>query len=206
MPDIEYFYSAHSAFAYLGAKRLSEVAAATNSRVVHKPIDLNLVLGAVHPNGFRGRSQAHLDYYFGREIERWAEYRNLPVKGGIPANHRNDTTLANTMLIASAELGNDVDGLAFAVMQAHWNEHADLADRATLAGLATSVGQAPDALFELAETAATKAIYAANTAEAIERSVFGSPTYFVADDMFYGQDHLDFVERAIDQPFARKWS
>jgi len=206
MPDIEYFYSAHSAFAYLGAKRLSEIAAASGQRVIHKPIDLNLVLAAVHPNGFRGRSKAHLSYYFGREIERWAEYRELPVKGGTPANHRNDTTLANTMLIASAALGQDVDSLAFVVMQAHWGNHADLADRATLAALATSVGQAPDTLFDLAETSKTKATYEANTAEAIERSVFGSPTYFVDGDMFYGQDHLEFVERAISQPFARRWS
>lgn len=206
MPDIEYFYSAHSAFAYLGAKRLSEIAAETKSRIIHRPIDLNLVLAAAHPNGFRGRSKAHLGYYFGREIERWAEYRKLPVRGGTPANHRNDTTLANTMLIASATLGQDVDSLAFAVMQAHWNDHADLADRATLAALATTVGQAPDELFDLAETAKTKTIFEANTAEAIERSVFGSPTYFVGGDMFYGQDHLEFVERAISQPFARKWS
>lgn len=206
MPDIEYFYSAHSAFAYLGAKRLSEIATATGRRIAHKPIDLNLVLAAAHPNGFRDRSKAHVNYYFGREIERWAEHRKLPVKGGIPANHRNDTTLANTMLIACAELGQDVDGLAFAMMQGHWRDHADLADRATLAAIASSVGQSPDPLFDLAETAKTKATYKANTAEAIERSVFGSPTYFVDGDMFYGQDHLELVERAISQPFAKNWS
>ena len=206
MPDIEYFYSAHSAFAYLGARRLSEIATATQRRIIHRPIDLNLVLAPTHPNGFRDRSKAHLNYYFGREIERWAEYRKLAVKGGIPTNHRNDTTLANTMLIACATLGQDVDSLAFAVMQAHWNDHADLADRATLAAIITSVGLAPDMLFELAGTAKTKATYEANTAEAVERSVFGSPTYFVDGDMFYGQDHLELVERASSQPFARRWS
>ena len=206
MPDIEYFYSAHSAFAYLGAKRLGEISAATQARILHKPIDLNQVLAAAHPDGFRGRSKAHMSYYFGREIERWAEHRDLPVRGGIPANHRNDTTLANTMLIASAKLGQDVGSLAFAMMQAHWAEHADLADRATLAALATSVAQTPEELFDLAHTTEIKAAYAANTAEAIERSVFGSPTYFVSGDMFYGQDHLEFVERAVSQPFARKWS
>lgn len=206
MPDIEYFYSAHSAFAYLGSKRLSEIATTTGQRVVHKPIDLNLVLKAVNPKGFRGRSAAHLGYYFGREIERWAEYRNLPVKGGTPANHFNDTTLANTMLIASANLGQDVDNLSFAMLQAHWRDHADLADRVTLSALANAVDQDPDALFELAEAAQTLATYEANTAEAIERSVFGSPSYFVAGDMFYGQDRLEHVERAIQQPFARNWS
>ncbi len=89
------------------------------------------------------------------------------------------------------------------MMQAHRAEHADLADRAALAALATSVGQAPEELFDLAYTTEMKSVYAA---EAIERSVFGSPTYFVSCDMFYGQDHLDFFEYALSQPFARKCS
>jgi 2-hydroxychromene-2-carboxylate isomerase len=46
---------------------------------------------------------------------------------------------------------------------------------------------------------------ASNTEEAINRSVFGSPTYFVDGDMFYGQDHLEIVERALQQPFAGRW-
>ena len=47
--------------------------------------------------------------------------------------------------------------------------------------------------------------YEANTAEAVERSVFGSPTYFVDDDMFYGQDRLHMVERALKQPYKTTW-
>ena len=41
--------------------------------------------------------------------------------------------------------------------------------------------------------------------QAIDRSVFGSPTYFVDGDMFYGQDHLEMVERALERPFAGAW-
>jgi 2-hydroxychromene-2-carboxylate isomerase len=47
--------------------------------------------------------------------------------------------------------------------------------------------------------------YQANTDEAIRRSVFGSPTYFVDGDMFYGQDRLEMVERALAKPYARSW-
>ena len=57
-----------------------------------------------------------------------------------------------------------------------------------------------------ANSDAAQATLAANTAEAIERSVFGSPTYFIDGDMFYGQDRLEQVERAISQPFAKVWS
>jgi 2-hydroxychromene-2-carboxylate isomerase len=41
--------------------------------------------------------------------------------------------------------------------------------------------------------------------EAIARGVFGSPTYVVDGDMFYGQDRLELVERALERPFARTW-
>jgi 2-hydroxychromene-2-carboxylate isomerase len=47
-------------------------------------------------------------------------------------------------------------------------------------------------------------IYADNTKEAIEKSVFGSPTYFVDGDMFYGQDRLELVERALLKPFNNR--
>jgi 2-hydroxychromene-2-carboxylate isomerase len=49
------------------------------------------------------------------------------------------------------------------------------------------------------------AVHDKNTAEAIERSVFGSPTYFVDGDMFYGQDHLELVAHACQAPFGGKW-
>jgi 2-hydroxychromene-2-carboxylate isomerase len=53
----------------------------------------------------------------------------------------------------------------------------------------------------LTNVAATSAPVSANTAEAIARGIFGSPTYFVRGDMFYGQDRLEMLERAISRPF-----
>jgi 2-hydroxychromene-2-carboxylate isomerase len=60
-------------------------------------------------------------------------------------------------------------------------------------------------LLDLALSPEVKTIYRANTDEAIRRSVFGSPTYFVDGDMFYGQDRLDMVERALRKPYAGAW-
>ncbi len=205
MSEIEYFYSAHSVFAYIGSSRLAEIAAAAGRRIVHKPVYLNGVVSAVSPGGFRARSKAHNTYYFAREIERWAEYRNVPIKHGFNANHFHDTSLVNAMLIAGAADGGNVDGLAHAFLEAHWLQHADLADESVLRDVATSAGFDAPSLLEAARAPEVKAVYEANTAEAIERSVFGSPTYFVDGDMFYGQDRLDQVERALQQPFAKQW-
>ena len=61
------------------------------------------------------------------------------------------------------------------------------------------------ALADAATTPQVREAYEASTAEAIARSVFGSPTYFVNGDMFYGQDHLELVARALERPFAGDW-
>jgi 2-hydroxychromene-2-carboxylate isomerase len=202
---IEYFYSAHSAFAYLGSVRLMDIAKATGRQLFHKPMNLGEVVATAYPEGFRTRSAAHRAYYFGREIERWAEHRNVPFKGGVPANHGNDITLANSILIAGLLQEENVDQLAHAFMQAHWENHADLSDKQTLVSLIEGAGFDPASLIEAAKGTDVKEAYKSNTAEAIERSVFGSPTYFIDGDMFYGQDHLELVERALQKPFAKTW-
>jgi 2-hydroxychromene-2-carboxylate isomerase len=131
--------------------------------------------------------------------------RNVPFKGGVPANHGNDITLANSILIAGLLQEENVDQLAHAFMQAHWENHADLSDKQTLVSLIEGAGFDPASLIEAAKGTDVKEAYKSNTAEAIERSVFGSPTYFIDGDMFYGQDHLELVERALQKPFAKTW-
>ncbi len=205
MPDIEYFYAAHSGFAYLGSAKLMAVAAASGRRLVHRPVDLNSVIAAARGPTFRQRTKAHRDYFFGREIERWSELRDAPVIGYRPTYHDNDIALANCVLIAGIVQGTNIDHLAHAFLEAHWRNDADLADPATLADLAVSIGIDPEPLLLGATSQDVRTIYEKNTKEAIERSVFGSPTYFVDGDMFYGQDRLEMIEQALEKPFAGQW-
>jgi 2-hydroxychromene-2-carboxylate isomerase len=191
MADIEYFYAAHSAYAYLGSARFMEIAHAAGRTIVHKPYDLRRAIEAVGSRPFGQRSPAHIAYYFGREIERWSQERNAPIATTRPTHHANDITLPNCLLIAAQDRADTIDSLAHALLEAHWRDDADLADPATLQRLADDAGFDGAALLAAAETPAVKAIYAANTDEAIARSVFGSPTYFVDGDMFYGPDRLD---------------
>lgn len=205
MPDIEYFYAAHSGFAYLGSARLMAIAARSGRRIVHRPIDLNRIIAAARGPTFRERTKAHRDYFFGREIERWAELRGAPVIDHRPTHHDNDITLANCVLIAGIALDIGIDHLAHAFLEAHWRDDADLADAATLTNLAVSVGIDPEPLLLEAGSDEVRKIYENNTSEGIARSVFGSPTYFVDGDMFYGQDRLAMIERALEKPFAGQW-
>lgn len=202
MPEIEYFYSAHSAYAYLGSARFMAIAKAAGRTITHRPNDLRRLVPASGSTPFSERSKGHYAYYFRREIDRWAEERNAPVIVGRPTHHDKDMTLCNGMLIAGLVQDKNIDQLAHVMLESHWRDDSDLADRDTLVALARQVEMDPEPLLVAALSEEVQAIYEANTVEAIERSVFGSPAYFVDGDMFYGQDRLEMVERALRQPYA----
>lgn len=202
MKEIEYFYDCHSVFAYLGARRLAEIAAENNARVIHRPFDLNPVMDAAGSTPFTARSKTHNAYFFGREITRWAEYRDLPWIRRRPTHHDNPLALGNGAIIAAQNAGWNTDSLSRALLAAHWQDDADLADVETVRNIVTGLGMDANALIEAALAPETHSEHAANTSQAIARHVIGSPTYFIEGDMFYGQDRLELVARALDTPFA----
>ena len=202
MPVIEYVYSAHSAFAYLGAAKLAAICAAHDVTLIHKPILLSPVVEAQGSLSFAQRTQAHVDYFFGREIERWAEYRDVPVISFRPTYHDADYSLASGMIIALGDRGAAVDRMAHAILEAHWRGDADLSSPATLASISTALGHDAQTLIARAASTACQDVLRANSDWARDRNVFGSPTYIVDGDAFYGQDRLELVERALQKPFA----
>jgi 2-hydroxychromene-2-carboxylate isomerase len=204
MKTIEYFYSAHSAYAYIGSKLLMEIAKNGGRRIDHRPMDLRVVVAATGPGPHNSRTPERRSYFSGREIERWAEARDAEILSW-PTFHDNEIALSNGMLIAGLLQGLDIDALAHRLLEGHWRDDADLADAATLERLGLEAGIDPAPLLDAARSPEVIAVYNANTDEAIRRSVFGSPTYFVDGDMFYGQDHLELVARALNTPFKGKW-
>lgn len=200
--DIEYFYSTHSIYAYLGSRRLLDLSEATGRFIVHKPIDLDLVVSAAGAKPFLNRSKNHLSYYFRREIDRWAEERDVLILKGYPKHHFKDMKLANCFVIAAIMKGYNVNQLSHSMLKEHWLNDADLTDESILAVIANRVGLDAESLLELAFSQDIISTYSANSEEAITRSVFGSPTYFVDGDMFYGQDRLEMVERALKKPYS----
>ena len=184
MAIIEYFYATHSVYAYLGASTFSTITSSSDHIIIHKPYNLPEAIKGIGSTNIGDRTEAHLDYFFRREIERWSEYREVPIKTFLPTHHFNSLVPSSAMIIAGIELGLEIDTLAHAMMKFHWLYDADLADKETLKII-------KDVL---------KA-FKANTIEAIDRSIFGSPTYIVDGDMFYGQDRLELVERALTKPF-----
>ncbi|UUX48575.1 2-hydroxychromene-2-carboxylate isomerase [Nisaea acidiphila] len=205
MTTIEYFYAAYSGYAYIGSALFREIAAEAGATVVHRPFQLRTLVAA-RGNAERVLDPVYRNYAFRREIERWAEYRAVRTLGHGPTHHQKSYETANRMLIAAGETGSGTDDLAHAFLEAHWADDADLSDTGTLTALADAVGLDGAALLRAAATPDVGARHEENTEEAIRRGFFGSPTYVVDGDPFYGQDRLELVARALERPFADKWA
>lgn len=197
---MEYFYSTRSVFAYLGAARIVALAARSGRRLVHRPIDLSRLLQGIGGMPFDRRSEPQRRYFFGREIERWGEYLGLPVIVD-PKHHFGDRHLPSGFVIAAHRFGDDADRLHLAVLSALWRDDRDIASAEVLAELARNEDIDPRPLLAAALTPEIQAEFARNTDDAIAKGVLGSPTYIVDGDMFYGQDRLTMVERALERPF-----
>lgn len=200
-PFIEYIYAAHSAFAYLGSSRLKAIAEASGRTILHRPVNLRKVVAATGNKPSAQRTPEHRKYYFGREIARWSQYREAPVIGRTPTRHANGIERSNCTIIAAMEAGHNVNALAHTLLEAHWRDDVDLDDSPTLERLTNDLGLDGKTLVAASHAPEVLALYNQYTENAIERSVFGSPTYVVDGDMFYGQDHLEMVERALHTPF-----
>jgi 2-hydroxychromene-2-carboxylate isomerase len=84
-----------------------------------------------------------------------------------------------------------------ALFRAAWAQQKNLGDPAVLRDVIAKAGLDPEPLLAAAESEALKQRLKANTDEAVTRGAFGAPTFFVGDEMFFGNDRLDFVEEAL---------
>ena len=200
--SLTYFYSAHSAYAYIGHQAFVKLAGEAGRSIIHKPFNLMKCLNNIGYQPLEERTEKTLNYQFSRQRDRWAEFRGVQIPKVTPSSHNNGAEIADLVLLAASDTGIDVTYLSYVFMQNHWINNLDLSDETAVH--ATLLGQGLDAigLIEKANLEETKNLYEQNTAEAIELSVFGSPTYFVDTDMFYGQDNLQLVERALKNSFG----
>ncbi len=197
---IDCCYSTRSIYAYFGAERIVALARKAGRRRVHKPIDLSRVVPASGSLAFEQRPSSHKRFFFGREIERWSEFLDIPVLTD-PVHHFGDRSLSSGFVIAAQQHGADVATLHIAILRALWQDDRDLADPQVLEQIARVAGLDPAPLLAAASSREVLDTFAQNSAKAVAHGVFGSPTCIVDGDMFYGQDRLMMVERALQQPF-----
>jgi 2-hydroxychromene-2-carboxylate isomerase len=182
---IELYYDVVCPYAYLASTRVEAVAARAGARVEWKPILLGGLLKALWPAGepFSNASKARIALL---DILRWAEHWGVELR--FPPGHPRRTLDAMRLLVAAGERRRD---LSHALYRAYWVEGRDVADRSVLRAIAGD-----DLCARIDDPGVKEALRAATDA-ALARGVFGVPTFFVEDQLFFGQDRLEFVEKAL---------
>jgi len=194
------YYALSSPWTYLGWARFREIAERTGASVDHRPIKVHEVFAASGGLPLAQRPKQRQAYRL-QELRRWRDHLGLPLNLQ-PRHFPVDDQLAARVVIAHGQRGGDVSRLGEAMMRAVWVEERDIADPATLGAIAAEQGADGDALLAAARAPEVEAHYEVNTHAAIEQGVFGVPTFVIGDELFWGQDRLDFVERALRQGLA----
>ncbi|MCR9254567.1 MAG: 2-hydroxychromene-2-carboxylate isomerase [Alphaproteobacteria bacterium] len=204
---VDYYYSTRSSFTYLGAARLNALAAEHGFTLNHRPIILSITMPPIGGRPF-GERPPMLQNYATLDLMRWADHLGIPVQRE-PVFHDGPVELPSGIVIAgqrAARRGEegDVDRLSLLVLKALWGDDRDIADPTVISALCTEAGYGdPDALISEALSDGVQAELARNCREAVIRGVIGAPTYFIANEPFYGQDRLDFVARAMARETQR---
>lgn len=192
---VDVYYSLASPWTYLGWRRFRDIVARTGAEATYKPVSLARVFPVSGGLPLPKRAPQRQAYRM-MELKRWSAHLGIPINFE-PRHFPVDEGLAARMVIAHRQRGGDPAPLSGAILAAVWAEERDIADPATLRAIAAAEGLDGAALLAAAEDEAARAAYAADTEEAIERGVFGAPTFIVDGELFWGQDRLDFVERAL---------
>ncbi len=198
MREIDYFLSLNSPWTHLGAARFAALAARHQVRVRVFPVDFGVIFAATGGLPLPRRSPQRQAYRL-QELARWRDHLGLPIQIHPPHFPANET-LAAQAVIALRESGEGEKALALAhhVLKALWEEGRDTADPATLAALADAAGADGAALIKRAEEPGWAALRARDTEAAIARGVFGAPSYVLGEEIFWGQDRLDFLARRLE--------
>lgn len=193
---IDYFLSPVSPWTHLGHARIRQIAARAGARLVPKAVDFGKVFSVSGGVPLKQRAPQRQAYRL-QELERWRSFLGIPIHIH-PKYFPVDATLATRLIVAAAPAGTEKQlDLSGALLEACWEDERDLADRATVAAVAEGCGLDGQALVRIADDPATIAAADLLTQEAVDRQVFGAPTYVIGDQLYWGQDRLDFVARHL---------
>lgn len=192
---IDYFYSHISPWAFLGHDVFVAMAKRHGAKVNFRPVHLGQVFPETGGLPLAKRHPARQAYRF-LELQRWREKRDLPLTLQ-PAHFPTDPTLADCAAIALIARGGNVADYSHRAFRACWVLDRDLADEHVVAGILDDIGENSSELLSEAKSEATKATYAADAAAAIAAGVYGSPSYVLNSEVFFGQDRLDLLDDAL---------
>ena len=206
MRSVDFYFDFSSTNSYFAAFMLPEICARIDARVNWIPThSAALFRGTGFDTMVMTPRKAR---YLWRDHERYAELTGLPFKK--PSRFPIKTSSALRAVLAAGQTAQADDGgasrehaqrtISQAIMRAYWERDEDISRHEVLASIASSAGFDGARLIEAADAKSARDELAALTEAAVARGVFGAPTFFVGDEMFWGKDRLDFVERWLNRP------
>lgn len=194
---VEYFMTPVSPFTYLGHARLREICARHQADIQLRVMDLGKVFPVSGGLPLKDRPAQRRAYRM-MELKRWRDFLDVPLTlepkfFPVPAEPAATLTLAvleRHGVSAALDVAGDCG-------RAVWADEQNIADPDVLSAILTARQLDAGDLLEYARSAEAAARYVQHSQEAIARNVFGSPTYIYRDELFWGQDRLDFLDRAL---------
>ena len=191
---IDYYFSPMSPWSYLGHARLAEIAGRHGATIKPKPVDYGRIFPLSGGLPVAKRAVQRQAYRL-VELERWRKHLGVPMNIE-PEYFPYDSKLAALTIIAAGQDGTSMR-LAAAFFRGCWLEEKNMADETQLAAAIRDAGLDSARLLGQAKAPETAAQFEAFTDEAIARQIFGAPTYVYNGELFWGQDRLEFLDRAL---------
>ena len=193
---IEYFYSLASPFSFLGSEKFQAIAKKYSAEIVEKPCDLvggifSKTGGVPVPPRSTQRQKYRLD-----ELKRWSEFLNIKINFKPKFFPPKDPHMPAKYTIAANLLGVKIF-FGHELLKKLWIEEKDISDEKNIQLISEQFKTDFTKLSSLANSEKVLKIYTDNTEEAIQKGVFGAPTYVFNNELFWGQDRLEFLDRAL---------
>jgi 2-hydroxychromene-2-carboxylate isomerase len=194
MKTFEFWFDFGSPAAYLAFTQISKMETDTGAEAVYRPMLLGGVFQATE-----NRSPASV-VAKGKYI--FVDFARFATRYGVPLKH-NPHFPINTLLLMRGAMGmqhQQTDrfwAYCDAMFRAIWVDAQNMNDPAVVGSVLMQAGFDPQQLLALANEPSTKEALKSATQEAVSRGVFGAPTFFVGEQMFWGQDRIDFVKEAL---------
>jgi 2-hydroxychromene-2-carboxylate isomerase len=202
MIELHCYYSLSSPWAYLAGPQLQDIVRRHRVRLLLKPFDFQVVVPKTGGVPIRTRPGPRRAYHE-VELARWSEYLGMPLvlkprhyPQQIPADP-DWNKYAGWMVIAAQDQGLDAFPLSHAILRAVWAEERDIAAPEVRRQIADENGYDGAALVAAEGSPRVQELFRAYSDEAQALGVFGAPSFVLDGVIYWGQDRLGFVDRAL---------
>ena len=194
---VDYYFAPQSPWAYLGHQRFQTILKQAGAQVRVMPIDLGGKVFPISGGLPLGQRAPQRQAYRLTELERFSKWLGAPLHLKPTFFPVSGDDAARLIIAVDMALGPEASmTISGAVLSAVWSQQRNIADEKTLAELLKE-HQLPDSCLEQSHSQAVQIQYEKYTQMAIDACVFVAPSYVLNGEIFWGQDRLDFVERAL---------